>query len=321
MWLPAEVGTNGSHGDTDQQFFTSEGAETATRLAAAPHSPWLLVLLVASLASNLVTLVSPVARSPLSLLLSVSDLCLAAWGLASHLQHRTQQVEVFSAFCLSLYFPLVSSIGITIHLLAEMAAVIKIPRQHTSKDPETNQRRAPWSRDWCGPMREAVVACVWLVAVSVVLALLTCLTISRGFSFCSYYSGRQLQCAPYTHTGPVEARLSLLLQVLINPVYFPLTVTAVLPIMITLASHHSLFYRPEAAPLPRPGWLQEAGSRRLGWLMFTAVYSLFLTDLILYGQGEPVARDLLVLPEPLSWRHAGGSVVRNIAVLAICSFL
>ena len=170
-----------------------------------------------------------------------------------------------------------------------MAAVIKIPRQHTSKDPETNQRRAPWSRDWCGPMREAVVACVWLVAVSVVLALLTCLTISRGFSFCSYYSGRQLQCAPYTHTGPVEARLSLLLQVLINPgklesvsaaslqhsvspVYFPLTVTAVLPIMITLASHHSLFSRPEAAPLPRPGWLQEAGSRRLGWLMFTAVY-------------------------------------------------
>ena len=98
-----------------------------------------------------------------------------------------------------------------------MAAVIKIPRQHTSKDPETNQRRAPWSRDWCGPMREAVVACVWLVAVSVVLALLTCLTISRGFSFCSYYSGRQLQCAPYTHTGPVKARLSLLLQVLINP--------------------------------------------------------------------------------------------------------
>merc|ERR1719266_2858900 len=92
-----------------------------------------------------------------------------------------------------------------------------------------------------------------------VLALLTCLTISRGFSFCSYYSGRQLQCAPYTHTGPVEARLSLLLQVLINPVYFPLTVTAVLPIMITLASHHSLFPRPEAAPLPRPGWLQAAG--------------------------------------------------------------
>ena len=81
----------------------------------------------------------------------------------------------------------------------------------------------------------------------------------------------------------MEARLSILLQILINPgklesvlaasshcsvspVYFPLTVTAVLPIMITLAS------RTEAAQLPRPGWLQEAGSRRLGWLMFTAVY-------------------------------------------------
>ena len=87
----------------------------------------------------------------------------------------------------------------------------------------------------------------------------------------------------------MEARLAILLQVLINPgklesvlaaslhcsvspVYFPLTVTAVLPIMITLASHHSLFSRTEAAQLPRPGWLQEAGSRRLGWLMFTAVY-------------------------------------------------
>ena len=57
------------------------------------------------------------------------------------------------------------------------------------------------------------------------------------------------------------------------------------------------------------------------------VGSLFLTDLILYGQGEPVTRGpggssgLLVLPEPLGWRHAGGSVVRNIAVLAIYTFL
>ena len=37
MWLPAEVGTNGSHGDTDQQFFTSDGAEAATRLVAGTN--------------------------------------------------------------------------------------------------------------------------------------------------------------------------------------------------------------------------------------------------------------------------------------------
>ena len=54
-----------------------------------------------------------------------------------------------------------------------MAAVIKIPRQHT-KDPETNQRRALGSRDWCGPMREAGVPCVWLVAVSMVLLSTSC---------------------------------------------------------------------------------------------------------------------------------------------------
>ena len=72
--------------------------------------------------------------------------------------------------------------------------------------------------------------------------------------------------------GKLESVLAASLHCSVSPVYFPLTVTAVLPIMITLASHHSLFSRPEAAQLPRPGWLQEAGSRRLGWIMFTAVY-------------------------------------------------
>ena len=63
------------------------------------------------------------------------------------------------------------------------------------------------------------------------------------------------------------------LRFLVNPVYFPLTVTAVIPILIRLAVKESLFHP------------DNNGDRtKISWIIFISTYTLFLFDLVIFSQ-------------------------------------
>jgi len=99
----------------------------------------------------------------------------------------------------------------------------------------------------------------------------------------------------------------VLIQILSSPLIFPLTLLTTIPLLILLAISQSLFSK-------------DTLTRRTGWSLFLAAYSLFLVDLFLWRFPQPeMASPLLQVEqvEPRVWRlEVGqGSLRREIASL------
>ena len=155
---------------------------------------------------------------------------------------------------------------------------------------------------------ETLVRMLKLLAVSGLASFLVCVGLTSGLAFCNYYAGHSLKCLQ----APASASLRTLALVLTNPLHFPLTISTVIPLMLVLASHQTLFRREES----------RAVSRRAAWCLFISLYILFLVDLILFSRAEVYSEDAeLVLPDPLHWRRPAGSLLRNLGIFLLFSVL
>ena len=196
----------------------------------------------------------------------------------------------------SLYFPLVCSVSITIHLGEEIGRVIKM---HCVSSAAITAHK----NEKLVPLGQTLVTTLKLLAVSGLASFLVCAGLTSGLAFCNYYAGDSLKCLQ--SSASTSARI--LTRVLTNPVHFPLTTSTVIPVMLLLASNKS----------------ESRGvSRGAGWCLFVSLYSLFLVDLTLFSRTETYEEDAdLVLPDPLHWRRPCGSMLRNVGILLVFSIL
>ena len=184
---------------------------------------------------------------------------------------------------------------IMIHLGKEIAGVIK----SGSSTVTTHKTESKI------PLGETLVRMIQLLAVSGLVSFCVCVGLASGLSFCNYLDGDNLKCLQSLRT---------LAKILTNPAHFPLTISAVIPVMILLATNQNLFRKSETCV-----------SRRVSWGLFIILYSLFLVDLILFSRAEIYSEDgaLLVVPDPLQcqWRQPCGSMLRNLGIFLVCVFL
>ena len=200
----------------------------------------------------------------------------------------------------SLYFPLLSCIGIVIHLMAEIASLIKIQKQEKCINiKRENPLPAPSSLQIV--LRNMFAS----LTASSIISFCLCTAITKKLAFCSNFAQHNLKCLIEEDSeNGVTARM---LQLAINPVYFPLTINAVIPILITMATRQTLFKQPSILynkSIP-------------SWMLFVCVYSLFIFDLIIFSQTEIFVENYFVLPEPLQWRNLVGSIIRNVIVICV----
>ena len=143
---------------------------------------------------------------------------------------------------------------------------------------------------------------VLLLTVSAPLSSFVCIGLSSILTFCSHFEGEDLKCLAGSSEGKFDSSLlNVILQMVLNPVQFPLTVTAVIPIMTILAFNQTLFLTQKTDQL----------KRRLAWSLFILTYSLFLCDLIIYSQSQTIVHKFLLLLHPLHWRFHLASLLRN----------
>ena len=195
--------------------------------------------------------------------------------------------------------------SITIHLGKEILGVIK---KHRARQPVSSAAISANRIEKNVPLGETLVTMLKLLAVSGLASFLVCAGLTSGLAFCNYYAGHSLKCLQ----SPASASMRTLALVLTNPLHFPLTISTVIPLMLVLASHQTLFRMTES----------RAVSRRAGWCLFISLYSLFLVDLILFCRTEVYSEDAaLVLPDPLHWRRPAGSLLRNLGISFLFSVL
>ena len=191
-----------------------------------------------------------------------------------------------------MYFPILSSNGIIIHLVKEMVELIK-PTENTKKKIEN--------------YRKIITSTLQLLIVSSILAFIICIGVTSKLSFCSYqdYDSDSLRCLPSSEDD-FSQTFRTFIHILINPVYFPLTISVIIPILISLAKLSNTHY----------------SSKTFSWLMFMFLYSLFICDLVIYSRSQMFSGDDggFTLVEPLHWRHPCASILRTAAVVTICSF-
>ena len=148
-----------------------------------------------------------------------------------------------------------------------------------------------------------------LLFLAATLSFSVCIAVSDRLVFCSYSAaGDDLKCLiERSDEAKFENILTAgTLQLLLNPVQFPLTLSAVIPIIFSLAFNPSIFINRKTLHF----------NRRLGWFFFVSVYSLFLSDLIIYSQSGTVVDNNILLLHPLHCRFPLGSLIRNVAVLS-----
>ena len=182
-----------------------------------------------------------------------------------------------------------------------MAAVVYIISSllHTvRKEKEKEEKEEKKEKD---EKEEGARDVLVLLVVSVVISSAVCIGVSRCLPFCSSYAGDHLKCLI---DNSIIADWPL--QLLLNPAHFPLTISAVIPVMVSLAVNQTLFKTSKT----------EQFKRKLGWMLFISIYSLFLCDLIIYSQSAAIVHNILVVLSPLHWRFPIGSLIRNGAVLA-----
>lgn len=263
-----------------------------------------LVLVMGCIISNLVYIIwssiTLLTRSSLILMLSVSDISLSVCSILLHIRNLESEIVFLLSFCVSLYFPLVSSVGVMLHLLTEMARLIKIQKQEKCINIETE-----------APHSTLLKKMFSTSTLSAVLSLFICMTITKNLNFCSRFSGEHLKCMMENYPEEGEENftkklLQKLLQFVVNPVYFPLTITAVIPIMIFLARSQTLFKQQD-----------NVFSKKISWTLFLVIYSLFICDLFIFGETEIFSGEYFVLPEPQHWRRSVGSIIRNIVIICI----
>ena len=301
------------------------------------------MLVMGCIISNLVYIIwssiTLLTRSSLILMLSVADISLSVCSILLHILHLDSEIVFLLSCCVrkvsfsfskyftakpdfsssetkplksnvssnknepfsnSLYFPLVSSVGVMLHLLTEMVRLIKIQKQEKCINIETE---APHST-----LLKKMFSTSTLAAV---LSLFICMTITKNLNFCSRFSGEHLKCRMENYPEEGEENftkklLQKLLQFVVNPVYFPLTITAVIPIMIFLARSQTLFKQQD-----------NVFSKKISWTLFLVIYSLFICDLFIFGETEIFSGEYFVLPEPQHWRRSVGSIIRNIVIICI----
>ena len=155
--------------------------------------------------------------------------------------------------------------------------------------------------------RNILTSTLQLLIMSSISAFIICIGVTSKLSFCSYqdYESDTLKCL-ISSGDNFNQTLKTFIQVLINPIYFPLTIGAIIPILILIAKLSNTDY----------------SSKMFSWLMFVFLYSLFICDLVIYGQNQMFQGDdgTFSLLEPLHWRHPCASILRTAAVFTICSF-
>ena len=162
---------------------------------------------------------------------------------------------------------------------------------------------------------EAIRRMFVLLSLATVVSFSVCLAVSGSLVFCGYYGpGDDLKCLIESsdQTKFENILRAGTLQLLLNPVHFPLTISAVIPIIFSLAFNPSIFINRKTLHF----------QRRLGWFFFISIYSLFLCDLIIYSQSGTVVDNNILLLHPRGGNlQCIGSLVRNVAVLSTTMLL
>jgi len=288
---------------------------TRSSLDVTELSLVLLLLTFTSLLSNFSYLIwssfyTP-ARSSLLILLSLADISLIFCGVSltlsfphgATLTKFSDQLNlaIILHFSLGLFFPLLSIVAVVFYLIKEVFITIKTENHYTTeyKAIEKCEEQKIGMRNLFQLM---IPSCVFafLITCFFTTNISSCLTQSEPLSSISGYSA---QCS-LSYSTWVTPTIS---QLLLNPLHFPLTVMAVLPVLICLAQTNTLFLNQEN--ISRHG-------RKIGWVIFLCVYSLFITDLVMFSQGyQDSVMDLQV--QPLEWRRSAGTMARTTAVFLI----
>ena len=253
------------------------------------------------------------ARSSLFTLLALSDLSLTFCGLSLLLSSPDENIFtrfpdifhpwIFLNFCLSLFFPLLSLVAVVAYLIKEVCATLAIEKEAACVDSNIKEMKNT---------EKGIKNLLFLMMPSCVIAFgITCM-LSMRINVCyllfepptwtSSLSSLSVQCSLNPSSSWLTQKLS---ELVLNPLHFPLTMLAVLPVLIILAKTNTMF--------------QEHGNRhgrKLGWIIFLSVYSLFICDLFIFSQSSG-ERFLELKLQPLEWRKSAGSVVRNGAFIII----
>ena len=193
----------------------------------------------------------------------------------------------------SLFFPLLNSVATIIHLVVSVVNNL------------TSEMEPGQVRDGSEAMRRMLV----LLLLAAVISFSLCTAVSGRLVFCSYSGpADDLKCLiESSEEAKFENNLtSGTLQLLLNPAHFPLTISAVIPLVLSLTFTPSIFIDRKTQHF----------NKSRGWFFFVSVYSLFLCDLIIYSQTRNVVDNNILLLHPMHWRFPLGSLIRNVAVLS-----
>jgi len=299
-------------------------------------SPALLLLPVISLLSNMFYLVwsslyRP-ARSSLLTLLSLSDMSLVFSGLSLMLSfpHGAPltmfpdkfYLAIIIHFSLCLFFPLLTLVGVVSYLVKEVFVTLRADNKNTALyvDIEKKEEQEPGIRNILLLM---VPSCgvAFLLTCFFITKITSCLVKSDTLSS---LSGNSILCtlSPFSTISSTTAS-----QLLLNPLSFPLTVMTVMPVLISLAKTNTLFQDQSD---------HHHHGRKVGWIIFLSVYSLFICDLLIYSQtSTDISVHIQTTPDtgvhlqtsqdngvhlytqPLEWRKSVGSFARNTAIFLI----
>lgn len=249
------------------------------------------LLMLCILANFLYLLVSLVGRlgglvyrleCPLLTVMSLTDLALSLCS---------RPPELYLAFSISLFFPLLNSVATIIHLVVSVVNNLR------------SEMKPGQVQDGSQAIRRVLV----LLLLAAVISFFVCAAVASRLVFCRYsQSGDDLECLIETSDqakfGNILTAGTLLL--LLNPVHFPLTISAVIPLLFSLAFNPSIFIKTLHF------------KRSLSWFLFISIYSLFLSDLIIYSQSGTVLDNNILLLHPMHCRFPLGSLIRNVAVLS-----
>ena len=165
---------------------------------------------------------------------------------------------------------------------------------------------------------EAIRRMFVLLLLAAVSSFSVCTVVSASLVFCGYSDTgddlndlndlNDLKCLLESSE---EAKLGNVLtagtiRLLLNSVQFPLTLSAVIPLMFSLAFNPSILINRKTQHF----------KRRLGWFVFISLYSLLLCDLINFSQSGTVVDNNILLLHPMHCRFPLGSLIRNVAVLS-----
>ena len=262
------------------------------------------------------------ARSSLLTLLSLSDMSLVFSGISLMLSfpHGVSltmlpdkfYLAIIIHFSLALFFPFLSLVGVVSYLVKEVFVTLRTENKDTAQYENIEKKTGQDPR---------IRNLLQLMVPSCVIAfLLTCMFTTKITSCLvqpdpsSSLSGDSFLCnlSPYSSMSSTTAS-----QLLLNPLSFPLTVLTVMPVLISLARANTLFQDQSD---------HHQHGRKIGWIIFLSVYSLFICDLLIFSQTSPDnGVHLQTLPDtgvqlytqPLEWRKSVGSLARNIAIFLL----